>query len=300
MDITSKIDALTLTKTAGLYIEYKCDTLADLGAAVVLEFEKVFGFPAAALAETRKQKFYDATFVERRTGAIMSIAFESRGTGIKFEMKGETLGKGAEGEFLLTSALRAGYRATRIDVAFDVFNGGYFPSDLHEEYVGWFGVEGKTKTNLYGGAQGQSFEIGSRQSDRFVRVYDKAREQGLDNDWVRFEVEMKGHLSRGLADAIAEDHRVAVSQLLIALQLQDNPVVMEIMAYAKSAGWATIKAPRVKSNREKWLRGDVTSALEKFMNEEPERACEVLLQWVAMYEELVLDGVAEKSLLAQR
>lgn len=46
--------------------------------------------------------------------------------------------------------------------------------------------------------------IGSRKSAAFLRIYDKAAEQGTDEHWVRVELELKDERARAMASAIVD------------------------------------------------------------------------------------------------
>jgi phage replication initiation protein len=91
-------------------------------------------------------------------------------------------------------------RITRCDTALDCLNGEYTVDDAVE----WWNTDrfttkgGKpTKYTCHGGwLPGQeserTFEVGSRQSTKFTRIYEKGAQLGdPDSPWVRFEIEWK-------------------------------------------------------------------------------------------------------------
>jgi phage replication initiation protein len=57
-------------------------------------------------------------------------------------------------------------------------------------------------------------EIGKRVSDLFVRIYDKAAEQGISGQWVRVEIEAKRERARALVALVACDGLSAVASIL--------------------------------------------------------------------------------------
>lgn len=97
-------------------------------------------------------------------------------------------------------------RITRLDLAIDVHE---HPVDI----VGLTrckqlrGAEGSAKKwNLITGSDnGITLYIGSRKSEKFMRIYNKAAQMGLENVmWSRFELEIKQDTCRTIANAIVQ------------------------------------------------------------------------------------------------
>lgn len=99
---------------------------------------------------------------------------------------------------VLRQALAMGANVTRIDIAID--------------HYGWLNIEGYKAAldegaavtrardwNLITGRKGQTLYVGSRTSEKFLRIYDKAAEQGVEGNWFRIELECKGDFARGVA-----------------------------------------------------------------------------------------------------
>lgn len=91
---------------------------------------------------------------------------------------------------------------TRIDIAVDV------PErwDIEELYrmasEGRYNCKVKKKPTLVR-STGDTMYVGSRTSEKFLRVYDKQAEQGVDFPWTRVELECKGETARGIAGYLA-------------------------------------------------------------------------------------------------
>ena len=98
----------------------------------------------------------------------------------------------------LTNAVRP--KITRVDVAKDFFNGEYSPEQAAIDRV-----DGKY-TNHHmmpdgekagsdwesNNGKGKTYYVGSRESSKFVRVYEKGKQLGdKQSSWVRFEIEFK-------------------------------------------------------------------------------------------------------------
>ncbi len=88
-------------------------------------------------------------------------------------------------------------RLTRVDVAADDFK-GLFPIALAQQWLqtGEFDNRGQKVTREliddYDSGKGKTLYIGSRQSEKFLRVYEKGRQLGdKGSPWVRYEAEFK-------------------------------------------------------------------------------------------------------------
>ena len=91
---------------------------------------------------------------------------------------------------------------TRIDIAVDV------PEHWDIEALYKRGVEKDWVCKVKGKpvmvrSTGDTLYVGSRTSEKFLRVYDKQAEQGADFPWTRVELECKGETARGIAGYIA-------------------------------------------------------------------------------------------------
>ncbi|CNP84242.1 phage replication initiation protein [Neisseria gonorrhoeae] len=127
---------------------------------------------------------------------------------ILFELTGTGCGVAKEGWesrlfVFLTNAIRP--KITRVDVAKDFFNGEYSPNQAREdrnkglftchhvkpkgECLGsdWEEEDDETKMT-----SGKTYGIGSRESSKYVRIYEKGKQLGdKTSTWTRFEIEFK-------------------------------------------------------------------------------------------------------------
>ena len=121
--------------------------------------------------------------------------------GILLEMSGqgcrafETYGNGNyDSLFTILSDEPQDVKLTRLDVAYDDFSGLLDLDKIQNAlWVGDYTCR-STKFNCQRGSDGQSVEIGSKKSDLFIRIYDKAQERGRADEikhWVRFELQMR-------------------------------------------------------------------------------------------------------------
>lgn len=94
-----------------------------------------------------------------------------------------------------------GARCSRIDLAIDVFGSTLNCTNLCKPNRKPYKGRGRTpKFTLVGDVEdGWTIYVGSRSSEKFLRVYDKAKEAGYeDGSWVRVEMECKGSMAHYL------------------------------------------------------------------------------------------------------
>lgn len=98
----------------------------------------------------------------------------------------------------LTAAIRP--KITRIDIAKDFFQREYSPEQAAEDRLSGFftnhymmpdGEKAGSDWESNNG-KGKTYYVGSRESSKYVRVYEKGKQLGdKTSDWVRFEIEFK-------------------------------------------------------------------------------------------------------------
>lgn len=99
---------------------------------------------------------------------------------------------------VLRQALAMGANVTRIDLAIDwpkqmylrALKGAADMGEIVTRARDWNLIEGRAGTTLY---------VGSRESEKFLRIYDKAAETKTEGTWFRIELECKGDFARGVA-----------------------------------------------------------------------------------------------------
>lgn len=165
---------------------------------------------------------------------------------------------------LISWAMGEGARITRLDLAID----------LHETPVDIIGLsscsqvkgeEGSArKWNLLTGSDtGVTLYVGSRKSDKFMRVYNKAAQMNMPGIvWTRFELEVKGDTCRTIAAAISglsvTDASAYVKGLMRALF---NPVDS---TYQRVMDAPSIAVPSTKDASDKtieWLLNSVAKTM---------------------------------------
>jgi len=147
---------------------------------------------------------------------------------IGVRMTGQNLGAyrdlgGTEGR-LLEFYTNVGGKCSRIDIAFDLLDYGI---DILRIYKDW--ETGKVKSNARTvqpltkatrNADGtiskaSTLYFGGRESDMFVRIYEKGKQMQTDLDWLRVELEIKGDKASAVCQDIARLGVAAVGKELL-------------------------------------------------------------------------------------
>lgn len=111
------------------------------------------------------------------------------------------------------------FKFTRLDLAIDIRDSKIKILELFEcEFTG--SVNNMPELYLKGkkAKGGATMYLGGRQSEKYLRIYDKAKEQGLKNvDWVRVEVELKGDTATRIARMMREMSYEEISDMTQAI-----------------------------------------------------------------------------------
>ena len=145
---------------------------------------------------------------ELETGALIAWHTENKQQGTLVVLSGSALrwyyGKNVDWLQMLTWIKECGGRTSRVDLAVDIKNGGIQQKDLCKPNRKPYKGKGRTPKWLPVGEpeEGWTWYVGSRSSDKFLRVYDKAKERGdYDTDYIRVELECKGEVAHAIGHA---------------------------------------------------------------------------------------------------
>ncbi|WP_066567957.1 replication initiation factor domain-containing protein [Snodgrassella sp. CFCC 13594] len=171
---------------------------------ISIELEKIFGFGITAQAPHSGGRFYQSCFLMASdTAQYGRVHFGGQNNTMLIELTGTGCNAATSGwemrlHGFLTKAIRP--KITRIDITKDFFNGEYTPEQAkHDRLSGRFtnhhmmpdgeSVGSDWESN---NAKGKTYYVGSRESSKFVRVYEKGKQLGdKSSNWVRFEIEFK-------------------------------------------------------------------------------------------------------------
>jgi len=171
---------------------------------------------------------------------------------------------------ILQAVISAKGKVTRLDVAKDAQDERFNLAEVAQMCsVGQFTGTAQKCATINSSDGGQTLYIGSRQSERFVRVYDKAVESGQPGDWKRLEMETKGEVARLIADAI-----VSGGFSLNTILCQS----VKKMCNVQHTDWhriltvdAEFALPKVEksSDTEAWINSQVGSAIINHLDKNP-------------------------------
>jgi len=166
-------------------------------------------------------------------------------------------------------------RASRVDFAIDVKNIALVPSELYKLPKTVKGKGRKPKPHLHIEPDGsQTLYIGSRESDRTLRIYNKAAEMGLDASvlWTRIEMEFKGMNAHAIgyhAPRVSTQEFYEMCSAFIARHFDcDNDVYKQAISQKS----ATLDLPKPdERDTFKWLVKSVAPSIVRLMVENPSR-----------------------------
>jgi hypothetical protein len=219
-----KVDWLTMTYR----FQGRCDGSAD-STVIAADVLNVLGVPVDhKWTAGGKEGFYRWTWQIGNPQISISVAEDLENQGVKVVMSGKVLSRLNASE-VIRNALYGGFRITRCDVAIDLYGFEYKARELGEFYNDEHRFMPVRKTQLITSPRGgDTFYIGSRQSDRMYRIYDKGAEQGNDDlDWLRIEGEFKGDLAVSAALAASgEGFTDVVGDFVRVFDCPDHPVIV--------------------------------------------------------------------------
>lgn len=180
----------------------------DFVRAASMLAEDIFGFGISQESKGTGGRFYERCWLMGSNDALFGrVHFGGQNMTMLFELTATGCGAAKSGwearlyDFL-SSAVRP--KITRVDVAKDFFNGEYTPNQAREDRnAGLFTCHHvKPKGECIGSdweesdeakmTKGKTYGIGSRESSKYVRIYEKGKQLGdKSSTWVRFEIEFK-------------------------------------------------------------------------------------------------------------
>jgi hypothetical protein len=198
--------------------------------------------------------------------------------GISIQLNGEDLQvyrqAGAHEIDILRYAHELGGHVTTMHACINVHNIGADVSDLIKEHEAGtlrtkarnIGVySSKTKVNSEW-KTGDTLYVGSAKSERQIRVYNKAAEQGIEADWVRLEIVWRGPYAKAAHLGMLNVGIEAVTRTEIGIGLGSDAAWYAEALHGEVA--PAIVIPRKESGRARWLREVVIPALRSELEEE--------------------------------
>lgn len=178
----------------------------------------------------------------------------------------------AQPQTLLRSCHDAGGNISRLDLAKDLTEWEIDYETVYKSLKrGNIGGTARNISRLESSGGGTTIYIGSRQSERFVRLYDKAAEQQLDNAlWSRLEVETKGMVARAVTTALLNRSQWSDAFDAVVIAMVGNVQKAGIGAFFPG-GRVPIGLPKIEkqTDREMWIEKQVISAVARHFIDNP-------------------------------
>ena len=175
-------------------------------------------------------------------------------------------------------------RITRCDIAVDLIDSAYNIVEDADLYRALNETTPKSWALLNPG-RGATWYLGSRASDKFVRVYDKGAEQNVPVDWIRCEMEAKGGVAQYLFETYTHDYVAGIAFIREHFRTEGLHVEMFNLLNKICNGevFERLLTPKTVGDREKWLRGQVAQSFIKLSQENPDAMERVFSDWHEIY-----------------
>lgn len=215
----------------------------------------------------RNEPHYHFHFVNSHGWQLSLSARQEQG--LRLVMSGGVLPVGHVEQRYIYEHLRSeNWRVTRLDVAHDIFNSGMEIEKEWHDGLSKQAFERKFRTDLILSPNGDTINIGARTSDKYLRIYDKGKEQRLSDDWKRYELEIKHKTARNLPTDYNSVIRGGLASMLgmctyIRADIRDHMEVLSQGAESFTGG-----GRQARGNREIWLMTQVIPALHKTYHED--------------------------------
>jgi DNA relaxase NicK len=208
-------------------------------------------------------------------GSIIYTSVSNSRMGVHVIVPGSALSQmresGTGGLALLQKVVNAKGKITRLDLAKDAQDEKFELMQFAQTVeAGMFSGTAQKASSVRSSDGGLTVYIGSRQSERFIRVYDKGVESGQLGDWVRLEMETKGEVSNIIARALAAG-TVDLNSVICSgvMRMCKTDLECWIKILASDADWA---APKVEkhSDTEAWINRQVGQAILNHLDKNPD------------------------------
>lgn len=173
---------------------------------------------------------------------------------------------------LLEEVIRSGANITRLDIAKDLREAEVQLSSIWSALQsGKNSGTARTFGRIESNDNGYTIYIGSRQSEKFIRIYNKAAQSGLSEElWFRFELETKGMFSRAIARELVNRQDWGLVFDTVARGMVDLGKSSSLVQFYGVEG-VPIGLPKLEhqTDREKWIATQVIAAVSRHYIDNP-------------------------------
>jgi hypothetical protein len=181
-------------------------------------------------------------------------------------------GAGTHCMTILDRAIKANAKITRLDLAIDLVGREIDISSIAKDIQDGKCIgTARTWEHIVSQNKGETLYIGSRQSERFARLYNKSAQTNLqDVEWFRLEVELKGDTAKTYARVINSQTSLSLGDYVWSTVKSmcecDNPSLFAFGEHTDDVGLPKIERT---TDRERWIIEQVCPAIEAFFRENP-------------------------------
>jgi len=270
--------------------EWPMDTNEELTICrTCIPMLSVTGLPPARPAGTRVfgMRGYPNTYDMLWASVHVNPRFRSQKIGVRMTGQDCTAYRdlGGSDDRLLAFVKHTNARPSRIDIAFDLFAFKIEPLRIYKD---WLSGKVKTRartvkpfTKSVRGAGGDvvsasTLYIGSRTSPVMIRIYEKGKEQGVDIDWCRVELEVKDDKALAVLEDCVRHGLDTTGKALLREAMPEVPYVFwkELM---RGKSIALEAVGRKKTARQAWLESVILPLLADEINREWEGEDETMI-----------------------
>lgn len=182
---------------------------------------------------------------------------------------------------LVQAVLHVNGSITRLDLAKDLTGKNISLDQVYKALErGEYSGSARKFSQIHSLNGGNTVYVGSRQSEKFIRIYNKAAESNLPGElWYRFELETKGMVARALASLLTGKASWQAEFDAIAQHMVDIPTCASYQAFFEGID-QPIGLPKIEkqTDRETWIEKQVIPAVVKHFIEHRESASVALLR----------------------
>lgn len=270
--------------------EFGTERLNEHGHPDVLnpKISKFACYDAHWLPDVPRMGYTSAFMAADKQGLKVYWNNDRREMGVHVSWSGSAL-QGENWEELANKITGVSWKITRLDLAVDVNRKWEIAALYEHQKQGWI-VTNARKARLIQSTDGSTLYIGSRTSERYLRIYDKAAQTGTREPWTRIELECKGEFANGvflyLLNETSPDFRDVIRGYVDFTESLQWQAAMA----SPTPPWSLSKAEK-RTDTKAWLLQSVAPSLAKAIVEDQDFRDE----WHARMLALLSGRVGEKD-----
>lgn len=294
--VDCRIDWVSLTKR-GFWSGLKsADRVQDQYEAQLVAWDvfRSMGMGRPSMERCQHSKGYHYAFKEFRTGVRVNVAAALDRQGVMVVCSGDALSKLDRVPDRIKALFAGGFRCSRLDVAFDVYDSGVSVDRLASDYFSLHPQPSIRKASYVASGSGSTLYVGSRHSSKMLRVYDKGKQQQTTRDWVRVEMEYKREFIHQAAPLLVSQPWSAMYDAIDLLDMPRHLLTGVLLQFGEDVGQVSVVIGRPKTDTELWFETIVMSAFSNLAETDLAAAHRVVNRMTGV----LADGIDIKEFLS--